>query len=442
MVALLAASARADNATERVRRHEPKMSYLDNGTIRLGVDLNVGGAITFLARSGSAQNLVNGYDFGRQIQMSYYSGPVPFAAQGKQPKPEWSFIGWNPIQVGDAFGNASKVIAEHNDGQEIHVQCIPMHWPLDNVPGECTYDCWFRLEGRAVHARCRLVNHRPDHTEYPARRQELPAVYTNGPWYRLMTYTGGEPFSGGAVTRIEKDKRERGLWSSWTATENWAALVDDHDFGLGVWIPGVYEFGGGFSGKPGTGGPNDGPTGYIAPHPIEVIDWNIEHEYRYDLIVGKLVEIRRYVYDHAKHPAVPAYYFDHDRRGWHFVNASDAGWPVRGELNVTLDRHNPQLIGPVGFWPAAEAGTLVIDASANTADAAGRVYWRNLGDETFTPEKSAPFRVNGDGSDHACRINLAASPRWKGPVIQVRIDPVGPGGPGEWIRVKSITFEK
>ena len=92
-VQLLAANAVADNAPERPRRQPVKMSYLDNGVIRLGVDLNLGGAITYLSRSGAEQNLVNSFDCGRQIQMSYYSGPVPFAVAGKQPKPEWRFIG-------------------------------------------------------------------------------------------------------------------------------------------------------------------------------------------------------------------------------------------------------------------------------------------------------------------------------------------------------------
>ena len=126
---LVANNALADNGQERVRRHSAKMNYLDNGVIRLGVDLNMGGAITYLSRSGTEQNLVNSFDCGRQIQMSYYSGPVPFAIAGKQPKPEWSFIGWNPIQVGDAFGNSSKLLEHSNDSKQIYVKCIPLHWP-------------------------------------------------------------------------------------------------------------------------------------------------------------------------------------------------------------------------------------------------------------------------------------------------------------------------
>ena len=72
------------------------------------------------------------------------------------------------------------------------------------------HECWFSLEGSAVHARCRLVNRRPDHAQYPARRQELPAIYTNGPWHRLMTYRGDRPFTGGELSRIRSARASPG----------------------------------------------------------------------------------------------------------------------------------------------------------------------------------------------------------------------------------------
>ena len=71
--------------------------------------------------------------------------------------------------------------------------------------------------------------------------------------------------------------------------------MNDDNFGLGIWIPHCCSFKGGFAGKPGKGGPHDDPTGYIAPQPQEIIDWNIDHSYRYDLIVGDLQRIRKYV---------------------------------------------------------------------------------------------------------------------------------------------------
>jgi len=77
------------------------ISYLDNGVIRLGVDLNLGGSITYLAASSDRVNMINSHDWGRQIQMSFYSGPQPFTPNGKQPSKTWAYLGWNSIQSGD-----------------------------------------------------------------------------------------------------------------------------------------------------------------------------------------------------------------------------------------------------------------------------------------------------------------------------------------------------
>ena len=152
------------------------MSYIDNGRIKLGINLDIGGAITYISKSGSDLNLVNSADLGRQIQMSHYSFPVPFEPDGKKSNPAWTYIGWNPIQSGDVAGNKSKVLAHKNDGKSIYVKCIPMHWPLDNVPGECTFECWITLKQNIIQVKSRMLNNRPDKIKYPARGQEMPAV--------------------------------------------------------------------------------------------------------------------------------------------------------------------------------------------------------------------------------------------------------------------------
>jgi hypothetical protein len=440
---LLAVPAIADdgNAVTRVRAHEPQMSYLQNSSIKLGVDLALGGSITYLSCLTPAENLINSYDFGRQIQMSYYSGPVPFHLPGKDPKPSWNFIGWNPIQVGDAFGNSSKLLESSNDGQNLYVKCIPMHWPLDNVPGECTYECWLLLEGPVVHARCRFINHRPDATQYPARHQELPALYTNGSFHRLFTYAGDQPFKSAPLTRIVKTTPGPYPWSNWTATESWAALVNDAGFGLGIYSPGNCDFKGGFAGKPGAGGPHDNPTGYIAPEPLEIIDANITHEYHYDLIVGNLTDIRKHVYDHASRPKPPAYSFDKDRQGWHYFHAHDTGWPIQHELNILLDQVDPQLLSPISIWPAADGATLVIEAACHSTRHDARIYWRHLADRAFNEAQSLPFTLMPDDAYHTYRINLAANRTWTGSLTQLRLDPVATGDKTDWIHLKSLRLE-
>lgn len=72
---LVASSVRADDKTQ------DGWAYLDNGQVRLGIDLRAGASIGWFSRSdtgagqGSADNLLNAYDVGRYVQQSYYGDP-------------------------------------------------------------------------------------------------------------------------------------------------------------------------------------------------------------------------------------------------------------------------------------------------------------------------------------------------------------------------------
>lgn len=442
---LLARAQAAEEPGTIAAQHVPRMSYLDNGVIRLGVDLNLGGAITYLSPSGKELNLINTHDWGRQVQLSFYSGPVPFHPPGTRMSRDWEFIGWNPIQSGDCYGHESRVLKHSNTGKRIYLRCVPMHWPLDNVPGECDCEVWLELSGPAVKARCRLNNHRPDRTQYPARHQELPAVYVNGPFYRLMTYTGDKPFSGDAPARIEKRPGESGPWSQWIGTENWAAQVNDSGWGLGVWNPGAFEFTGGFAGKPGAGGALDNPTGYIAPIRAEILDHDIVYEYSYELIVGTLDEIRNYVRRNRSNARLPAFRFASDRQGWFYRNATDSGWPVRHNLDIELAQPGAQVISPVFFAKSQNAPKLkfecaVTGASTNGPDPGVRVFWRKLGQAGFTAEQSTlvPLRL-GDRL-HKYEVNLGGFPAYTGAIIQIRLDPVPAGQPGPRFKLRSLSL--
>ena len=101
-------------------------------------------------------------------------------------------MGWNPIQTGDCYLNPSKVIEHRNDGKELYIKCIPMQWPLNNVPGDCLFETWTTLEGPVIHMRYRCTNRRSDKTAYRPCPQELPAVYTISKLWRLMAKSSFE----------------------------------------------------------------------------------------------------------------------------------------------------------------------------------------------------------------------------------------------------------
>ena len=417
-----------------------EMSFLDNGKIRLGVDLRVGGAITWLSRSGG-ENVVNSHVFGRQIQLSFFSGPVPFGVGENQPAPHWRHLGWNPIQAGDDFGNTSRVIEHRNDGRSIYVKLAPLQWPLRCVEGECICESWLDIDGNAVRARARLTNARADKTQFPARDQELPAAYFNAPFHRPVSYTGDRPFTGGKITELPTKGTIAGVWAGWTATERWSAWLNGEGWGIGVWNPGTTAMIGGFSGKPGIGGALDGPTAYVAPKRMEILDADITYEFRYALVLGTVEEIRKFAAEQPGARKLPAWEFRDDRQGWHTTNATDTGWPIRGMLDVRLEKNDPQLHSPPTFWRAEDAPRLVIEAAYDGTTGDAEVFWDRLTGTNDHRVQRATFTPIIDGQFREYVVNLAAVPGYEGGCTQLRFDPVATGGPGARISIRRIALE-
>ena len=74
LIVLCALNALAGQA----RQPTPKMTFLDNGEVRIGMDLALGGAVTLISSKNHPGNIINSADLGRQIQMSHYSGLWPY----------------------------------------------------------------------------------------------------------------------------------------------------------------------------------------------------------------------------------------------------------------------------------------------------------------------------------------------------------------------------
>lgn len=418
----------------------PRMSYLDNGLIKVGVDLKRGGSIGYLADVRQGRNVVNIHDLGRWIGQSYYAGPTPFGT----PHSAWQNWPWNPVSAGDVYGNPSQLIEVANDGKTLYVKSVPRQWALKNVPGDCQFETWVTLEHRTVHVRNRLTNQRQDVTQYPAMDQELPAVYTVGKLHRLMAYSGEKPFTNQPIAEIPKQPAQDGKprWTPFFGTEHWAALVDDNHWGLGVIHPGVVRFLGGSYGQPGTGGPADDSCGYVAPVRREILDHNIVYEYRYSLVLDSLANIRREAYRQRPASPCPAYRFQRDRQHWRYVNAADTGFPIKDRLQLRVDQADPQMIGPEGCWNAADVPTIYIRAAYRTTDTTAELFWETTDKPGFQPDQSIRFAVIPDGKLRTYEVRLADSPTYRGTIRRLRFDPVASGRPGETVDVEFISASK
>ena len=417
----------------------PQMSYLDNGTIRVGVDLDMGGAITYLSRSSDSVNVINSFDLGREVNPSFYSGPSPYG----HPSPDWPNWPWNPVGAGDTYGNRSQVVSSANDGSTLFVRAIPMQWALDNVACECFVETRITLDGNAVRLRYRLTNHRTDLRDFGGYGQELPAVYTVGKLWRLFTYDGASPFTGDSVREVPFVAGPP--WQALVPTENWVALVDDSKWGVGVVNTDVFFFLGGFAGTPDAGGPGDNNTGYIAPVREEMLDHNIAYTYEASLVLGTVADIRAYAVAHRRADSRPDYHFDldrfqEDRRGFTYLNAMDEGLPIRGSLHVKLDEVDPQIYPPEGHWDASEMPVLYIRAAFHTHDATGAVFWSGPGQD-IDGSRVVLFPTIPDGQFHTYAVDLAASPDYTGTIAHLRFDPGDGGVADDWVEIAWISFQ-
>ncbi|MEM0967789.1 MAG: hypothetical protein AAGJ31_00435 [Verrucomicrobiota bacterium] len=420
------------------------MSFLENDEVRVGVDLNRGGAIVYLSRD-DGENLINNYDLGRQVQLSVFSGPIPFATKGQQPKEHWAHLGWNPIQAGDDFGNGSPVLDHQNDGSTLFVRTRPLQWPLDQVPGDCLFEQKISLDGAVVCVRARLINQRRDLTLYPARHQELPALYGNAPYYRVVSYVGERPFSKEAPAEIPRKRHAPGEhpWSFWLGTEGWSALMNEANWGIGLVTPGRIAFTGGFAGT--TGGVNDQHathTGYLSGLGQDVLDANIIYDCAYELLPGTIEEIRERARRHHARD-LPSWEFARSREGWFPRNSDDQGWPVQGELALSLDQRDPQLISPYVFWRAEDAPVVEIECAFSEAATSGlaSLYWQRLGEKHPRAMDFVEFPTIRNGKFQRYAVRLAEAASYKGGMVRLRIDP-GRGGEAEGeVRIRRVSLK-
>ena len=349
------------------------MRYLENDRLKLGVDLSIGGAVTFLTdRENGGENMINSADWGRQIQLSFYSGPRPFIGpNGEQPTERWAGLGWNPIQSGDVGGNRSKVTHFAYEGENaMRVRCVPMQWPHKGVPGDCEFEILYALDDNVLLLKATIINDRWDKTQYDACSQEMPALYTNGPWYKLVSYLGDKPFQNEPVTVVvDKNDGKGWPWVNFDTPERWAALMADDGMGIGIYQPDAMKMTAGFHGgdaNKGRGGVKDGQTGYIAPLTRQLLDHNITWSYETAFILGTIDDIRNYAKQREAKRGLPEWSFVESRDGWYYGGkAKDKGWPITGSLEIEYPAGG-RMIGPDTFLPVKDALMLEIEAMFDT----------------------------------------------------------------------------
>lgn len=198
--------------------------FLDNGVVRLGVKKTSGAGIGWFSASGSTRNLINHFDHGRLVQQSYYGNNDGSTWNGKP----WR---WNPVQGGDWKGRGAKVLSLKATATTLEAVTRPVNWGGGEDIADVLMAERIVLTGRLAHIRF-AMSYSGTNT-HKAMQHELPAFFTEPDLKTLVLYDGKEPWTGGALSRSQPGWPNEGR----KMTENWAAYVDDQDFGIGAFVP-------------------------------------------------------------------------------------------------------------------------------------------------------------------------------------------------------------
>lgn len=98
--------------SELVKVYNDKLYFIENDRFKVGIQLSWGGGLNYIEDKqcpvSGLSNLVNRHDTGRLIQQSYYgTGGNSQYQPGSFNGSKWAY---NPVQGGDQYGNASRLI--------------------------------------------------------------------------------------------------------------------------------------------------------------------------------------------------------------------------------------------------------------------------------------------------------------------------------------------
>ena len=409
----------------------------DNGVLKVEVDLTRGGAIGYISQSGSNQNLVNIHDNGRYVQQSYYAGnSVDRTADGQYPR--WSPFPWNPIQAGDVYGNRPQMLSYRKSGDTLYTKCIPLHWDMENLSAKATMEQWTVLDSNVLEVSCKLTIQSIDSLYgVRSRGQELPAVYLVSSLNNLYAYLGSAPFTNDTLSNPPtKILSSGGGWGRYgNVSEHWMAFVNQNKWGVGIFNQNCSDFSAGISGTVG-GSDTSNSTVYMAPNDTSSLTTGSVYQYSYDLVVGTLDQIRRFVYKVGHADSI------NTTTKWDF-NKGLNGWNLINGLSDTLS--DSSVTFPIVGWPypvvvsptnlnvnANEYKYLSFTMKNNTIGNVAAFYWSTNTDAVFRGSRSlTSIPVTPMDSMYTTYVvDLSKDSLWTGVIYQIRLDPVRQGSSG------------
>jgi hypothetical protein len=243
--------------------------YLDNGQVKLGVNLNAGACIGWFSAAESKDNLLNAYDVGRYVQQSYY---------GDEDGSDWNGKPWryNPVQGGSWKNEPAEVLETKSDATSFYAKTKPRHWATGTFTPECVMEEWLRLEGKLARLKFKMTY--TGKQEHKPRHQELPALFVM-PKLDTLVFVDAEK----KITR-----QQPGFPNEYIKVgEPWCAWVDSNDHGIGIFMPHTSQIT-----CYRVCNANKGDCSYLAPIQTFALKPGLVFEYEVVLTLGSVEQIR------------------------------------------------------------------------------------------------------------------------------------------------------
>jgi hypothetical protein len=258
--------------------------YLDNGSVRIGVDRSRGACIGYFGESKTGRNLLNHYDEGRFVQQSYY---------GQKDGSDWNGKPWvyNPIQGGSWKRVPAKVREFKKSSDEIYAKIEPRHWANGELCPEMVMEETLSLDGSVAKITFKMSYSGEDQGK--PRHQELPAVFIDGVLENFFYTKNGTLTNEAPRILAENGKKGKEGLGLGASTSEWVAYLDDDGWGIGIYTPGTTDFTAYRALGDGTTGPKGSACSYVAPLRTFALTNRLVVAYDVYLTVGTLDAIKK-----------------------------------------------------------------------------------------------------------------------------------------------------
>ena len=466
-------------SAELVKVYNSETYYLENDRFKLGIRLSWGGGINYIEDKTSGisglKNLINSHDTGRLIQQSYYG-----TAGNSEYKPgrynggTWVY---NPVQGGDQYGNASRLIDIIVSDDSVYIKSQPQDWSLNNKISRSYMENTYTLNSDCIRVDNRFVDF--SGWEHRYANQELPAFYTVSYLDRFTWYNGVDSWTDGPLTyrddlqfwgdsryaadcRFPIKENNTETWCSWTSKKD--------GFGVGLYVPNIDMLYAGKYNYNGSKSSNNDATNYVAPlNTLKMISF-VPIEYSYLITTGMVDQIRATFKAHKDFADNVSLHNNYLSMRTTNIDYTDIVFTSAAATSVFSDLFNTE----VSYSEAEKAAVLKV---ANPNDPQVMIDFTR-GDRTYyaedyqtieitymipvsngrngyetdlflcTGDKMAPdgserTRVSlvKDGEYHTVTVKVGSLAFWKGKINKIRFDYFDACAQGDLIYVRSIVLK-